>query len=152
VFLLSFNLILLKPEAIFDKVKQVFIILTYAGVLTIFFLVGMLGGVRLGPSTNWNPEWEFPFFLTVLGICIPSLIIPILYYSLQIYNKFENEELREKWKFFLIGILLYFIMWCGTCVSNLLAEKLVRDLWTAVSFISLLSTYTIYYGVGKEIN
>lgn len=152
VFLLTFNLILLKSEAIFGTLKQVLMIIVYAAVLSILFLIGMLGGVRLDPLTDWKPVWKLPFLLTVLGICIPSLIVPILYFSLQIYNKFENEELKKKWKFFLIGILLYFLMWAGTTISNFLAEKLIRDLWAIVAFASLLSTYTIYYGVGKQIN
>lgn len=152
VFLLTFNLILLKSEAIFGTLKQFLMIIIYSALLSILFLVGMFGGVQLDPSTDWEPVWKLPFLLTVLGICIPTLIIPILYFSLQIYNTFKNEELKRKWKFFLIGILLYFLMWAGTTISNYLAEQLVRDLWAIIAFVSLLSTYTIYYGVGKQIN
>jgi hypothetical protein len=152
VFLLTFNLILLKSEAIFSTLKQILLVIIYAILLSILFLVGMFGGVELGPSTDWKPVWYLPFLLTVLGICVPTLIIPILYFSLQIYSKFENEELKEKWKYFLIGILLYFIMWAGTTITNFLAQQSIRNIWAIFSFASLLSTYTIYYGVGKEIN
>jgi hypothetical protein len=150
VFLLTFNLILLKSEAIFDEMKQILMIFAYAALLCTLFFVGMLGGV--GFDENWNPVWKLPFLITVLVICIPSLIIPILYFSLQIYNRFESDELRRKWKYFLIGLLLYFLMWGGTTITNYLADQIIRDIWAIISFISLLSTYTLYYGVGKQIN
>jgi len=152
VFLLVFELILLKSEAIFDKTKQFIMIGAYVAFLSILFIVGMLGGVRLDGSTGWNPVWYLPFLFTVLVICIPSLIIPTLYFSLQIYNRFVSEELKRKWKYFLIGLILYFLMWGGTALTNFLALTIIRDIWAIVAFISLLSTYTIYYGVGKELN
>lgn len=151
-FLLTFNLILLKSEAIFDTLKQKFLLIIYAALLSIIFFVGMLGGLRIDESTGWKPVWYAPFLLTVYLICVPLLIVPTLYFSLQIYIRFENEELKKKWKFFLIGLCLYLVMWFGTSLTNFLADQFIRDLWAIISFISLLSTYTIYYGVGRQIS
>jgi hypothetical protein len=151
VFLLVFELILLKSEAIFDTTKQFIMIVAYAAFLSVLFIVGMFGGVRLDESTSWNPVWYLPFLFTVLVICIPGLIIPTLFFSLKIYNRFESEELKRKWKYFLIGLVLYFLMWGGTALANFLAETIIRDIFAIIAFVSLLSTYTIYYGVGKQI-
>ncbi len=151
VFLLTFNLMLLKSEGVFDTSKQLIMIGVYAALLSLMFFVGILGGVKINESTGWKPEWSLVFLLTVFFICIPSLIVPVFYFSFQIYVKFESEVLKKKWKYFMIGVILYFLMWFGTSVTNHLAEQVIRDIWTYISFISLLSTYTIYYGVGKQI-
>jgi hypothetical protein len=150
-FLLTFNLILLKSEAKINVKKQKILIAAYAALLSILFIVGMFGGVELNDATKWKPVWEVPFFLTAFIICIPTLIIPILYFMIQIFQKFQDEQLKEKWRYFMVGVLLYFVMWFGTSISNFLAQDIVRNIWAIVALISFLTTYTMYYGVGKQI-
>lgn len=150
-FLLTFNLILLKSEAKINPKMQLIIIGVYAAILSILFIVGMLGGVQLDPSTEWKPVWKLPFFLTSFLICIPTLIIPILYLLVQIFQEFQDEILKKKWKYFMVGVLLYFLMWFGTSISNFLANDTVRNIWAIFAMISLLATYAMYYGVGKQI-
>jgi hypothetical protein len=151
VFLLIFNLMILKSEAIINAKKQKIIIIIYTALLSILFIVGLLGGVRLDPSTKWKPVWELPFFLTAFIVCIPTLVLPILYFSVKIFQEFRDEQLRKKWRYFMAGVLLYFLMWFGTSISNFLAEDIFRNIWAFFALVSLLATYTMYYGVGKQI-
>ena len=51
----------------------------------------------------------------------------------------------------MVGVLLYFLMWFGTSISNFLANDTVRNIWSIFAMISLLATYAMYYGVGKQI-
>lgn len=151
VFLLTFNLMILKSEALINPKKQKIIIVVYAALLSILFIVGMFGGVRLDPSTNWKPVWELSFFLTAFIICIPTLILPIIYFLIKIFQQFQDEQLRKKWRYFMVGVLLYFLMWFGTSISNFLAQDSIRNIWAFIALVSLLTTYTMYYGVGKQI-
>ncbi len=151
VFLLLFNLIILKSESIIDRKKQVIMVLGYAVLLLILFVVGFMGGVKIDSNTEWKPVWDLTFFLVTMIVFVPSLILPIIYTSLEIYTKFQDQQLKKKWRYFLIGVLLYFLMWIGTSVSNFLAEETVRSIWAIIALISLLTTYTMYYGVGRQI-
>lgn len=150
-FLLTFNLMILKSEAKINPTKQKIIIAVYAALLSILFIVGMFGGVRLDPSTKWKPVWELSFFLTAFIICIPTLIFPILYFLIKIFQEFRDEQLRKKWRYFMAGVLLYFLMWFGTSISNFLDQDIIRNIWAFFAMVSLLATYTMYYGVGKQI-
>jgi hypothetical protein len=78
-------------------------------------------------------------------------IFPTIYYSLKLYTKFEHQKLKQKWKYFLIGIFSYFILYYGTSLSNTLANPDFRVIWSLISLSILFSLYFIYYSVAEQI-
>ncbi|KKM17517.1 hypothetical protein LCGC14_1674950 [marine sediment metagenome] len=149
VFLLIFVLILLKPVNKF-KFKTQMLILVIFGLL----LLGLLtfpDGITINQSTNWKPSWSWSFFIYSTVICSAVVILPTSYYSLRIYMKFDNRFLKKKWKFFQIGMYAYFFLFYGTSLSNTLNTDLFRLIWSLVSLPTLLASYLLYYGVGKQL-
>ena len=148
-FLLVFTLILLKPVDRFNTKIQI----------TLLMLIGILllglwfipNGIQIDISTNWKPNWNWIFFLYSTIICSAILIIPTIYYSLRIYSKFENQHLKKKWKYFLIGLLAYFFLYYGTTFSNTLNIDNFRLIWSLISLPTLIALYLIYYGVGRQL-
>lgn len=152
VFLLIFDLILIKSEKIINSKRQLMIITIFAILLAGQFFIGVLGGgITINESTDWKPVWSLPFFLYSVIVCFIFAIVPTINYALQIYKKFDDNTLRKKWKFFLIGIIWYYIFWFGTSLSNLLDIPLFRTLWALVGITVFISAYFIYYGVGRQI-
>jgi hypothetical protein len=151
VFLLLFNLMILKSEQMINRKKQLFLIIIWAGLLLGLFIIGLTGNVHIDATTDWKPAWDLPYFLYGFILCLSCMIIPTIYTSIQIYNEFEDELLKEKWRYFLIGTGCYYLMWGGTSISNFLANDLVRSIWGVIALLSFVAIYAMYYGVGKQI-
>jgi len=156
VFLVVFELILLKSEKVITFPKQLLIILIYGiALFCMIFLVFINGwGVSLSTkeATLLSPVWSIPFFIYVVLVVTLGGIIPILYFALQISKKFEDEMLRKRWKFFIIGVCALFVFMYGIFISNMLDEPPIRTAMGALGLIlAITGGYLIYYGVGKSI-
>ena len=149
IFLLTFVIILIKPKQKFSMDLQFLMIIIYG-----FLLLGLLlipDGITINASTNWKPEWSWMFFLYSVIVCSVLVILPSVYYSIKIYIKFESDDLKTKWRFFLIGICAYFFLYYGTSISNTLNNDTFRFLWSLISLPTLISLYLIYYGIGRQL-
>jgi hypothetical protein len=152
VFLLMFNLLILKSEKVFVPRKQTILILGYIALFSVLFVVGLgFNGVLLNPSNDWTPEWSLPFFITSLILAIPFLIVPIIYYSSKILQEMQDKTVRGKWKIFMLGVVIYSLVLIGTALVNFLNIAEIRQIWSIFALILFLMVFTIYYGVGKQI-
>lgn len=149
IFLLIFVLILLKPSEKFNTRHQI-IFLIIVGLLLLGLIV-IPNGIQINEGTDWKPNWSWVFFIYSVIVCSTILIIPTSYYSFRIYSKFENQYLKKKWKYFLIGMLGYFFLYYGTSLSNTLNNDSFRFIWSLISLPTLISLFLIYYGVGREL-
>ncbi|MHA1149475.1 MAG: hypothetical protein ACTSR8_14660 [Promethearchaeota archaeon] len=154
VFLIIFDLILLKSEKVMNRVKQNLILLVYGAALLglIFFIIQPEPGVVINESTSWRPVYTLPFYLYLMVILIGMGLIPSMYFSYQIYKKFEDEVLKRKWIFFFIGVVLIYAFAIGTFSMNYLNVDSIRAIWALFSLLfSILGPLLIYYGVGKQL-
>lgn len=149
VFLLIFNLILIKPAKKI-KIKLQLLILTIFGLLILGHIF-IPNGLVIDESTNWKPDWSWNFFFYSIIVCTSIVVFPTLYYSIKIYIKFENEYLKKMWKYFMIGICAYFFLYYGTSFSNTLNIDNFRFIWSLISLPTLISLYLIYHGVGRQL-
>ncbi len=154
IFLLVFDLIILKSEKIITPKKQLMIIGGYgiAAFCMLFFLFIPGWGVQIDATTNWKPVWSLPFYFYVISIMTIMAFLPTVYYSFKIYNQFEDPLLKKKWKFFIIGMLaLYMFSYC-IFTSNFLNIDVVRTVMGGIGLIlGIVGTNLMYYGVGRQI-
>ncbi len=149
IFLTVFVLILLKTEKVFTTIKQFTLILIYA--ILLFFMIVIPDGVEVGPHTGWSPHWSWPLFIYVAIVITCMSVGPSLIYSIKLYNKFEDELIKRKWKFFIIGMSELFAVLYGTFFTHALNISLIRSIWAIIALIlSLTGAYLIYYGVAKK--
>ena len=149
VFLLLTVLILDKSEKMISGKIQFLIIISFIIMFGVLWFIPE--GITINSSTDWKPKWSWPFLIYSVIVCSVMLIIPTIYYSLKLYNKFEHQALKKKWKFFLIGIFTYFFLYYGTSISNTLADPLFRLIWSIISIFTLISLYFIYYAIVIEV-
>jgi hypothetical protein len=151
IFLLIFNLILLKSEKVIDLKKQLLIILSYGGILSLMFLFYPFEGVQNNASTNWYPLWNLPYLIFIYFALTSFTTIPILYTSSKLYKKFEDQELKKKWLYYIagyIGLAIYlYSTFLGNYMSNLLTYILISIGIAAI----IPSIFLLYYGVGKRL-
>jgi len=153
IFIVVFELILLKSEKVISTSKQLIILIIYgiAMFCMILFLFTPDFGVTLNAGTDWSPVWSVPFFLYVVVIETIG-ILPALYLSFQIYKKFEDEILKKKWKFFIFGFCALAIFMYGIFISNTLNIPTFRTIIGVVGLmLALLGASLMYYGVGRQI-
>ncbi len=150
VYLLIFTLIVLKSEKVFTVKKHNLIAIIYGGALLVLAPIGWYGGITIDASTNWKPVWSLTFLIYAL-IVISFCIIPTIYYSVEVYKKFEDEIIKKKWLFYILAILGYFAILYISSVSNYLNDPSFR-LMTSILGLTLYATaFLLYYGVGKQI-
>jgi len=148
-FILLFILTLSKSEDIITVSRQSIVMITYS-ILLLFLLI-IPNGFEISAGTNWVPVWN-PFFLLYASvICICLMIIPSLFYAILLLRKFENEDLKKKWKYFIIGISSYFFVWAITSISNTLNVASFRSITAILTVLTIPSIYLIYYGVLKQL-
>jgi len=152
VFLLLFNLLILKSEKVFVPRKQIILLLAYIALFSVLFVIGLgFNGVSINPDTKWTPVWSLPFFITSLILIIPFLIVPIINYSSKILQDMQDKTVRQKWKIFMLGVVIYSLVLIGTALVNFLNISTIREVWGIFALILFLMVFTIYYGVGKKI-
>ncbi|MBY9003817.1 MAG: hypothetical protein KGD73_07585 [Candidatus Lokiarchaeota archaeon] len=152
IFLVVFDLILLKSEKVITTTKQTLIFLAYGIALfsMVFFLFIPGAGVTL--NANWSPVWSLPFFIYVISVVSIGAVIPFLYLSLQIYKKFEDDILKKKWKFFIYGFFCLLVFLYGIFISNTLNIDIFRTLLGLVGLIlAIIAGYLMYSGVGRQL-
>ncbi len=153
IFMVVFELILLKSEKVITPAKQILILIIYAiAMFCMFFFLLIPGyGVEINAGTNWSPKWYPPFFIYL--VIIESLaIVPSIYLALKIYAKFEDALLKKKWRYFIFGFLFLVIFMYGIFVSNYLADSTFRLIMGSISIILAISGgYLMYKGVGQQL-
>jgi len=154
IFILIFNLILLKSEKVITPKKQAIIIGVYGAIMfgTFFLLFGANTGVEIGAAPTFSPVWFPPFYIYAM-IAFNLAWAVVIYLAVQIYRKFEDEQLKKKWKFWVIGILELLLFGDGNFTMNLLNIAELRTLWGIIGLILVISgSYLLYYGVGKQLS
>jgi len=154
IFIVVFDLILLKSEKIISTSKQLAILIAYGIVVLCmgFFLLIPGFGVTINAGTDWTPVWSIPFFVYVVLVLTCCATIPALYFSIKIYQKFEDEVLKKRWRFFIYGFIALMTFMYAIFVSNTLANADFRLIIGVIGIIlALLGAFLMYFGVGKQI-
>ncbi len=154
IFLVIFELIILKSEKVITVWKQWAIIILYgiASFGIFFFLFVPGAGVDLNPSTDWKPVWNLPIYIYTLIIMSACAVIPSIYLSFKISSKFEDPILKKKWNYFILGMIFLYFFPYGVFTSNFLNIGIIRTIIGFVCLIlAILGAYLIYYGVGRQI-
>jgi len=153
IFLVVFDLILLKSEKVITTLKQFAILIGYGIVMfcMIFFVITEDWGVSINEDTEWSPVWELPFFLYL--VIVESIAVgPLLYLSFQIYQKFEDDQLKKKWRFFIFGFCAFIIFMYAIFLSNFLDVSDIRALMGGIGLIlAIAGGYLMYNGVGRQL-
>ena len=108
-------------------------------------------GVTIGPP-NWSPVWSIPIFLYVVVILTCFATIPALYFSIKIYQKFEDEILKKRWRFFIFGFIAFMTFMYLIFISNTLANATFRLILAGIGIVlTIIGGFLMYYGVGRQI-
>ncbi len=148
ISLVNFCLMLFYDEEKYDSKKQLILRVIYGIVL--FCMIFVPNGVIIDCSSGecTPPLWSIPFFLYHFIVMTIFTFIPVIYFSIRILEKFDDEQLKKKWKFFILGIICLYIFMYGSIFSN--TPAFADVLWAPIGLIFvLIGIYLVYYGVAK---
>ncbi|TXT65318.1 MAG: conserved membrane protein of unknown function [Promethearchaeota archaeon] len=151
VFLLLFNLIVLKSEKIVSKPIQNIMILVYGIIFTSIFFFIPFNGITINSLTNWRSVWTLEFYIYFLTIITLLTTIPNFYSSFRVYFSFENPELEKKWRFFLIGLVGLYSYMYGAFTANYINIPTFRLVMGILGLSIAVFLYLMYYGVGRQL-
>jgi hypothetical protein len=149
IYLLLFNLYLLKSERFMTLSKELLIIGIYVCLLSVLFFIPE--GVRINESTHYRPQWNLQFFIYANIIWIGFAMIPTLYTSLKLYNSFEDIQIKKRWRLYMLGTIMIFIELFGVGVMILINDPFLRLIWNIYDVSVLIGAYLIYYGVVRQL-
>jgi hypothetical protein len=149
-FFLAIFTILLKLGEEFSSMKLYPLLTTYVILLFIILLLTP-DGLTLNESTDWHPVYtDFYFAYIMIILSIPFVIT--LYFSVQIYKSFQNEDLRRRWKYFGFGITGLYIFAYSTLIIYKMLSGVIVLIMSMIDFVLIiLSSFLVYYGAIKEI-
>ncbi|MFX1411051.1 MAG: hypothetical protein ACFFA6_11920 [Promethearchaeota archaeon] len=152
IFLVVFDLILLKSEKVITTGKQLLILIGYAIAMFCTVFLAVMEDIGISFNEDWAPVWGIGFFLYLITIESVFAIIPSLFYSVQIYKKFEDDQLKQKWKYFIFGFCALAIFMYGIMFSNFLDISIVRTLMGIIGIVcGITGAYLMYSGVGRQL-
>jgi len=154
IFQVVFELILLKSEKVITSKKQLAILLAYAialfGMIIFLFFPG--AGIQIDATTQWKPVYFLPFYLYFIVVQIIMGQAPTLYLAFKINKKFEDQKLKRKWKYFIIGTIELIIFMDILFTANYVNDPTLRNIVGIVGLIfSITGGYLMFFGVGKQI-
>ena len=149
IFLLIFNLILLRSDRIISKKKQFYILGIYAILLWGLLLIPE--GIHINKSTYYRPQWNLAFFIYANLVWIGCAMIPTLYTSLKIYKSIDDSDLKKKWIYYLIGTIMVYIELFGVGVLIYINDPTLRLIWNIYDLTVILGAILIFYGVGRQL-
>lgn len=155
IFLVIFNLILLKSEKIITSNKQIIIIVAYGLILGVgmFVLIHIPETKVYFDPEKFSPIWPIGFYLYVAIIVNSLAMAPALFLLIQVYKKIEDQELKQKFKFFSIGVIEILIFANLIFLSNFLNNGTFRTISAIIGFLLVVSAaYLMYNGVGRQIS
>jgi len=104
-------------------------------------------GVTINENTNWKPVFTLPFFIYIFSLLTFIIFIPLLYFSYQIFKEFKDEQLKKKWKYYIVGICFIYTLTIMTFFSNLLNNEGFRQVTALVGLtLIVFGALLMYYG------
>ncbi len=125
-----------------------FIIFIYS--ILIICMVLIPEGVIINETTGWVPIWNKYLFFYLIIVVSCFAIIPSLYLSVLVYKRFNDNTLKHKFRFYILGLcFIYFLMY-SIMFSNFLDHPVVRNLIGLFGVIfSFIGGSLIYIGIGR---
>ncbi|MCF2141459.1 MAG: hypothetical protein K9W44_15495 [Candidatus Lokiarchaeota archaeon] len=165
IHLLNFNLILFFSTKIFNKKRQLIVVLLYALILIGIFIIGFIPfniggesilGITWAEHPSPNQSSIVPYYNIYLGgyfiIMSQIVFIFILYYSTKITKKMGKNKYSKKYLRNIIGILFFDLQLIGAFIANTFGSSVVArniGLWFQLLF-TIPGALFLAFGLRKE--
>ena len=149
VFVLLFNLNLLQTIQIFTLKKQRILFILY----TIIIFVALFYPMDTTVTANYAPLYSWTKFIIIVIFYTGAIMIPLLYTSILVYKKFEADEMKKRWRFFIIGVIFFCVSFYNLVLYSTWHDEMYQTVTGVILLLTVITGgYFIYYGVGKSLS
>jgi hypothetical protein len=152
IFFVVFELMLLKSEKYINTMKQLLILIGYGIFMFCMILFPPKPGWGVTFNTIGAPVYGLALFLyLIIGESIFA-VGPVFYLSYRAYHKFEDDQLKKKWKNFIYGFGAYMVFLYTIFISNFADNADVRTIAVVIGLIcAFVGGYLMYIGVTRQL-
>ena len=149
IFLVIFLKNLLKIEQDAQLKTDFIIVLVFA--LLLLLLPTLTRGITFNEQTNWSPVFSWPFLILLYMLLTLMIFGPSISFLKKLYNRFENEDLKKKLRFFMIGCYGMMFSLYGAILYNTWQNPIYKIIWSFLVLIIVPSGFLIYYGIAHDL-
>ncbi len=148
IFVLLFNLNLLQTIQIFTLKKQRIIFIFYAIIIFLALYFPMDTTI----AENYAPLYSWTKCIVIIVFYTGAFMIPLLYTSILVYKTFESNEMKKRWRFYLIGVIFFCIAFYNLILYTTWLDETFQIISAPILLIVIITGgFFIYYGVGKSL-
>jgi hypothetical protein len=144
IFLLLFHLIIWKSEKIITDRIKIGVIIFWTVLCSLLFIID---GVTFNAENK--PVWPLNFFTHGI-IIISALYGLIIFVNVQVYSRFETQDLKKKYLNTIISTTMFFWVSFGNYLANFLNNPIFRDVFTYSAIIVIPGAIMFYIGLKRE--
>lgn len=146
IFLLLFHLIIWKSDKIITDRIKIWVIIFWIVLCSLLFIID-----DVTFNTANKPVWSSDFFIH--GIIINSALYGlIMYVNIQVYRRFETQDLKKKYLNTIISTTMFFWLPIGNYLANFLDNPIFREIFTYTALIVIPGSIMFYLGLKRENN
>ena len=134
-----------------DKMKKCPVIILTGSYLVLLIVIISFGRISINTSLHWYPNWSFFTLLAIFFLILFHLFLPNLYFSIKVLKKFQFEELRRRWSFFIYGSSGGIWIIVASFFAYSTNSLIIINSFGVLSLISLLFLYFLYHGIIQTI-
>jgi hypothetical protein len=151
-FSFAFNLvfinIILKLRDEFTIKKMAVIIGACGTMILLLYLIPE--GVTF--DSNWNPTYNLLLFVLMYVFFTAFITVPTSYYSVRLYTLFKARNLKDRFRLYLIGIIILLATVYGGVFFIATYNQLFRLIYSAFAFfMEIAAGLLVYYGLGRDL-
>lgn len=149
IFIVIFlrNLLKIDPDA--KPKTDLIIILAFAFFLLL--LPSLTRGIAFNEKTGWVPVFSWLFLILLYTLTTFMIVIPSIGLLTKLYKRFENEDLKKKLRYFMIGCYGMMFFLYGAILYNTWQNPIYKIIWSFLVLITVPSGFLIYYGIGHNL-
>lgn len=144
IFLVLFNFNILKIDTKSSSKNQITYVIVY--ITALILCLNIPGGIRVNEITQWRPMYSWFFSIIIYLFIFFLIILPIIISSIKLFRSFEDPKLKNKLRFFFLGIFGLAFTLYGMILYNTLDDPLFRSIWNILTLgVLIISSVLIYY-------
>ncbi len=151
-FSFTFNLvfinIILKLKDEFTIRKMAVIIGVYGTIVLSLYLIPE--GVTF--DSNWTPTYDLLLFVLMYVFLTVFITVPTTYYSARLYKLFKARNLKDRFRLYLIGIILMIAAMYGGIFFIATYNQIFKTIYSIFAFfMEIAAGLLVYYGLGRDL-
>ena len=109
------------------------------------------GGLIIDETTNWRGYWTFSYCITLIIFFTCVIFIPSIILLIKIYSSFEDDDLKKKWRYFVIGYCGNVEAFYGYLFYLATTDPFIKMIIAINSLIVIPAGILIYFGIAQQL-